>query len=324
MKKKDNGHIRKDANDLLTRQLRKLFFDNNMSLKENPSTADEDMGIDYYFEVFDDSIPKEPKHLYHIYNQNKGTENLKIITKKTDENFGKITFSLSIRHVEYFYYELDEALIFTICDIKNDKVYWYDIQNDSLLPERINEQKNNSINSITIYIPIENILNQETFDTLLKRRNYAKYNQIRKKEVINNLEADYSLTDVENSNFKMIDKILHTINLFEGIKVLPENVICQLHPFKGTKQRTNIFELNFETDNEEFFDFMDSIILEKNKLKIFDNDEFDENDKLRKVIEFFQVNNIYHICWSGKTLKKQICLHELFHYGECECERCNL
>ncbi|MCX8523141.1 DUF4365 domain-containing protein [Chryseobacterium formosus] len=257
MKKKGNGHIRKDANDLLTRQLRKLFFDNNMNLKENPSTADEDMGIDYYFEVFDDSIPKEPKHLYHIYNQNKGTENLKIITTKTDENFGKIAFSLSIRHVEYFYYELDEALIFTICDIKNDKVYWYDIQNDSLLPERINEQKCNSINSITIYIPAENILSQETFDTLLKRRSYAKYNQIRKKETFNNLEADYSLTNIGNSNFKMIDKILHTINLFEGIKVLPENVICQLHPFKGTKQKTNISDLNFETDNEEFFDFMD-------------------------------------------------------------------
>ncbi|MEN4762279.1 DUF4365 domain-containing protein [Chryseobacterium sp. C39-AII1] len=324
MKKKDNGYIRKEANNLLTSQLRKLFYDDNKNLKENPSTADEDMGIDYYFEVFDDSLPKEPKHLYHIYNQNKGTENLKIITTKTDENFGKISFPLSIRHVEYFYYELDEALLFTICDINNAKVYWYDIQNDPLLPERITEQKNRSINSITIYIPLENVLNQQTFSVLLKKRSYAKYNQIRKKGGLNNLEADYSLIENHSKDMLMIDKILYTINLFEGIKVLPENVIYQLYPFKGDSARTKVSDLGFETNNEEFFSFMNSIILENDKLKTLDSIELDENDKLREIVDFFQVNNIYHIRWSGNTLKKQICLHNLFHHGECNCERCSL
>ncbi|WP_183084569.1 DUF4365 domain-containing protein [Chryseobacterium sp. 7] len=322
MRKKDNPYIRKTANNLLTNQLRKLFFDNDMNLKENPSTADEDMGIDYFFEVFDDCNSKETKHLFFLYNQNKGTENLRIIKTKNDENFGKIAFSLSIRHVEYFYYELDERLLFTICDIKNDKVYWYDIQNDHLLAERIIEQKNKSINSIIIYIPLENILNEITFPTLLKNLNYAKYNQTRKKDNFSNATADYSET--EQVNIKNIsDKILYTINLFEGIKVLPENVICQLHPFKGSQGRTNIFESTFETDNEDFFEFMNSIFFENNDLKIL-NDPDTNSTKLREIIDFFQVNEIYHIRWSGKKMKKQICVHKLFHYSECDCERCNL
>ncbi|MCX8523142.1 hypothetical protein OF897_04295 [Chryseobacterium formosus] len=64
--------------------------------------------------------------------------------------------------------------------------------------------------------------------------------------------------------------------------------------------------------------------MENNKLRTLDSYEIDENDNLKKVIEFFQINNIYHIRWSGKTIKKQICVHELFHYAECDCERCNL
>ncbi|WP_294236832.1 DUF4365 domain-containing protein [uncultured Chryseobacterium sp.] len=321
MKKKDNGFIRKEANNLLTTQLRRLFHNDNKNLKENPSTADEDMGIDYYFEVFDDSIPKEPKYLYHIYNQNKGTQSLKIINTPADENFRKIPFSLSIRHAEYFFYELDEALLFTICDINSEKIYWYDIQNDLSLPDRIIEQKSKLINSITIYIPVENILNQETFNNLLKKLDYAKYSQIRKKG--KNLNADYSLTEIGNVQKRMIDKIIYTINLFEGIKVLPEKVICKLSPFKGNAARTNISDLALETDNDEFFTFMNSIKIEGEKL-VFLNNNVDENDKLREIIDFFQVNNIYHIRWSGNTLKKQICLHNLFHYDECDCERCNL
>ena len=109
MKKKDNKHIRKDANSILTDQLRDLFFRKNMMLGEHPSTPDEDMGIDFFFEVLDD---KSYKHLFLFYNQNKGTdESLKVIKTKTNKNFGKISFSISLRHAEYFYFELEEGLI---------------------------------------------------------------------------------------------------------------------------------------------------------------------------------------------------------------------
>ncbi|CEJ72037.1 hypothetical protein BN1195_04394 [Chryseobacterium oranimense G311] len=325
MKKKDNKHIRKDANNLLTNELRDLFFKKDMMLGEHPSTADEDMGIDFFFEVLDEN---NCKHLFLFYNQNKGTdEEIKIIKTKTNKNFGKISFPLSIRHAEYFYYELEESLIFTLCDIKSKKIYWYDIQNDSTLPNRIAEQINANKKSIQIYIPSENILNEDSFDKLLDEIKYSKINQIRKKRILSeNIEADYSKIKNDTEDKNIIDKIDYTLKLFDGIKVLPTNVICQLYPFRGTEYNTYINEFELYTDNEEFFDFMDNIDVVDNEFELKSKEVLVENqkEKLKNIISFLQVNHIEHIRWRGKNRKEQVCVHKLYQYGKCDCERCNL
>ncbi|MFS4429398.1 hypothetical protein [Chryseobacterium sp. S90] len=320
--KKDNRYIRKEANGLLTSQLRRLFLNKNMRLGENPSTADEDMGIDYFFEVLDDTISQEPKHLFLFYNQNKGTDKeIKKIKTKSHEHFGKIPFTISLRHAEYFYNELEEGLLFTLCDINNKNIYWYDIQNDPMLPERMLEQKAEGHSFIQIYIPADNLLGENTFERLFKQIDYAKYNQIRKKRIVKkDITADYSKTKITDSN--ILNEILHTLKLFEGIKVLPTNVISQLYPFKGS-DKTFFNDWGFYTDNEKFFDFMDSIVINRNKLESSENLEY-ESDKLREVINFFQYNKISHIRWSGSNSKNQICIHKLYDSSKCDCERCNL
>lgn len=267
--KKDNNYIRKEADDLLKGNLRELFFQNNMNLKEHSASAGEDNGTDFYFDV----TSENEEHNFFFRNQNKGTyDDLVIIKNNNDENFGKISYQISLRNVSNYYYEFDEAMIFTICDLNSNTIYWYDIQNDYSLKERILNQKNNDVKSIQIYIPTENVLNENTLKNFIDKIHYSKYIQLRKKKNISgNLDADYSKIEVDIREKHIIDKTHYVIKLFEGIVVLPTDVISQLPPFKGKENRTFIDKFTLNTENEEFFDFIESIVLENDELKLRSN-----------------------------------------------------
>jgi len=322
--KYDNDYIRKEADDKLKGKLRNLFLKNSMKLKEHSASAGEDNGTDFYFDVTNE----KEEHIFFFRNQNKGTFNdLPTIKNKVDVNFGKIYYTISLRNVINYYTEFDEAIIFTICDLNTNTIYWYDIQNDITLKERIVKQQNDGVDSIQIYIPTENVLNEESFGKLLKEIKFSKINQIRKKKTLGvNIEADYSKTKVDTEDKHIIDKIDYTLKLFDGIKVLPTKIIIQLYPFKGTESNTFINEFELYTDNEEFFDFMSSLSVIENDLEVGSKVEFVKNqkEKLRSIINFFQVNHIQHIRWRGKTPKGQVCVHKFYKYGKCDCERCNL
>lgn len=322
--KKDNNYIRKEADDLLKGNLRKLFHQNDMNLKEHSASAGEDNGTDFYFDV----TSENEEHNFFFRNQNKGTyDDLVIIKNNSDENFGKISYQISLRNVSNYYYEFDEAMIFTICDLNSNTIYWYDIQNDNSLKERILNQKNNDIKSIQIYIPTENVLNENTLKDFIDKIHYSKYIQLRKKKNISaNFVADYSKIEIDIKDKHIIDKIHYVIKLFEGISVLPINVICRLIPFKGTDEKTYINSFNLYTDNEDFFNLMDSIVLlNEEELKLKSDEIFieNQNEKLKDIVRFLSIHHIYHIRWMGKQYKNQICVHKLFQYKECDCERCN-
>ena len=298
--KKDNNHIRKEADYLLNGELRKLFFENNMKLKEHPAAAGEDNGTDFYFDV----TSENEEHNFFFRNQNKGTyEDLVIIKNNNDENYGKISYQISLRNITNYYSEFDEAIIFTICDLNSNIIYWYDIQNDNSLKERILKQKNDNVKTIQIYIPKENILNENTFKDFINKIHYSKYIQLRKKKYISgNLDADYSKIEEDIKDKHIIDKTHYVIKLFESIVVLPTDIICQLPPFKGKENNNFIYKFTLNTDNEEFFDFITSIILENDELKLKPNEIVVDNltEKLKAIIDFFKVNLIYHINWRGK------------------------
>lgn len=321
--KKDNNFIRKEADDLLRGKLRNLFLKNEMSLKEHGASAGEDNGTDFYFDV----TSKNEEHNFFFRNQNKGTnEKLSIISRKSNENFNKISYKISLRNAINYFTEFDEPIIFTLCDINSEQVYWYDIQNDSSLQERIQIQKSKKIDSIMIYIPQENILNEISFGKLIEEIKFSKLNQLRKKRILNtNLQADYSLTSVNTENKHIIDQLDYTLKLFDGIKVLPINVICQLHPFKGSENKTFLREFTLGTDNEDFYNLMNSLELSGSGLHFNTEEIFveDQQKKLENIISFFQVNHIQHIQWRGKQPKNKVCVHDLYQFGKCECERCS-
>lgn len=323
--KYDNDYIRKEADDKLKGKLRNLFLQNSMKLKEHSASAGEDNGTDFYFDITNE----KEEHIFFFRNQNKGTFNeLPIIKTKEDLNFGKISHSISLRNAINYYTEFDEAIVFTLCDLNTNIIYWYDIQNDITLKERILQQKNNDIDSIQIYIPTENVLNENTFDEFLNKIESAKLVQFRKKNILSeNYEADYSKIEDEIRDKHIIDKVDYTIKLFDGIKVLPTNVICKLFPFRGPDENnTYVRGFNFYTDNEELFNLLENLTLSDNHLILKIDEVFveNQNEKLKNIISFLLVNHIYHIGWRGKGYKDQICVHRLFQYSECDCERCNL
>ena len=321
---KDNNFIRKEADNLLTSKLRKLFYQNNTRLKEHSASAGEDNGTDFYFDVTNEN----EKHIFFFRNQNKGTfEKLNKIKTQKNINYGKISYQISLRNAINYYYELDEAIIFTICDLNTKNIYWYDIQNDLNLSNRIEKQHKKDVSSISIYVPTENILDEDTFELLLQKIELAKQNQIRKKKTLSEtFEADYSKIEVDIKDYHIIDQIHYTIKLFEGIQVLPENIISKLPPFKGNnKNETYISGFTLYTDNECFFNFIDTISLSENtKPTIGDTYVENQEEKLKDIVLFLLINHINHIVWRGKESKNKICVHKLFKYNKCDCERCNL
>ncbi|MEC5173916.1 DUF4365 domain-containing protein [Chryseobacterium nepalense] len=323
--KYDNDYIRKEADDKLKGKFRNLFLQNNMKLKEHSASAGEDNGTDFYFDVANEN----EEHIFFFRNQNKGTfTDLQIIKNEDDINYGKISHRISLRNAINYYTEFDEAIIFTICDLENNNIYWYDIQNDITLRDRILEQKNNDIDAIQIYIPTENILNENTFNDFLNKIENAKLIQIRKKNILNeNYEADYSKIETEISEKHIIDKIDYILNLFDGIKVFPTKVICKLLSFgESDDSKSHISGFSFYTYNEEFFSLMEKVKLSNDQFTLTDDEIFvdNQNEKIKSIVSFLLINHIHHIRWRGKGRKEQICVHKLFHYSRCNCERCNV
>lgn len=317
MEKKKNGYIRKEADDLLKGKLRNLFDVNKMNLYEHEASGGEDNGTDFFFDV----TTENENHDFFFKNQNKGTLNL----NRKKEEF--ISYQISMRNVTNYYYEFDEALIFTICDLKNKTIYWYDIQNDVSLGERIKTQINNGKSTIQIHIPIENVLNEETFDNFIEKIQYSRYSQIRKKNILSeNLDVDYSTLEYEIKDKHIIDKIHYVVKLFENFIVLPNDVLGQLPPFKFNGKNAIIDNYNLKTENIDLYDFINSINLENDEFNLKSNEVFVDNQsgKIKEIISFLRVNLINHIyCLRDKKLNK-ICVHDLFKNKTCDCVRCNL
>lgn len=322
MRKLPTKYIEKIANDLLKGKLRDLFLEKGLILGEHMSETSEEVGIDHFFEVLNYSN----NHLSFFLNQNKGTNNSLIIINK------KISFQLSLRHVNYFYNELVEPLIFTLCDIKNKDIYWYTIQTDSSLPERIlseehrNTEKKKIKKTIQIYIPVKNILKSTTFNRFLSDIEYVRKHQIRKKYIINeNLKADYTKLEEKIEGLHIIDKLYTTIDAFESINVIPNNIILRLPPFKNS----SISGFSLYTSDNELFDLVNDIKIKNGKYILSNNEEKVKNQekKLKAIIYFFKVNYIEHIRWKGNINDKEksyVCIHKLRSYKKCNCERCKV
>lgn len=326
--KKDNRHIQKDADDLLKGQLRSIFFKKGKRIGENPSKEGEEEGIDFFFEVFDGT---SKQHDFFIFNQNKGTdETLVTIKRKGHEEKGKIAFQLDLKHVKYFYFELFESITFTLCDINNKIVYWYHIQNDSTIPKRIENQIKDGKQSLQIYIPQTNILNEENFNRFIDEVKEAKLNQVRKKygAFIKTNTSNYSFIKEITKEKHIIDKLVYPIELFENFKSLPNNIIEQLYPFKeNTKSIVYIDNFTLRTDNEELFSFFRSLEFKNGEHIINGKTVKSEatKKKLETILEFFKTNLITHIGWRGKEPKEvnRVCIHNLYESKSCNCERCN-
>ena len=326
---RDNDYIEEVANNLLNNKLFDLFDKNQLKLVKTESGRRE-IGIDFYYQVFD--INNRQVLFFDL--QNKGTDKpLKIIKLKNHIQYGKISFSLELRHIRQYYYEITEPVLFVICDINNKKAYWYPIQLDNTVPDRLKakEDELKAKKSTTkkpklqIYIPLENEIKFENFNNLLKDIDYSREHQKRKHEFSISSDGDYRLIEEKIKEVHLIDKAYLTIQYFEGINILPTNVIIKLPFIKGSQYNTYIHHFSQKTENEDCYNLLSKISLKNETLLYEDGKEYVENqtEKLKTIINFFKISYINHLDWGGKKYKARICIHDLFTYSNCDCARCN-
>lgn len=328
--KRDTDDIEEKANNLVNNKLFDLFSENKLKLVKNESGRRE-IGIDYFYQVFDRN---DDKQVLFFETQNKGTDKpVKIITQKNHSEKGCISFSLEIRHAKQYYFQLTEPILFFLCDINDNKAYWYSVQLDKSLPDKISNKENELVAKksnikrpkIQIYIPKENEICSENFERLIKDIEWSRAEQTRKHNSFGDSEDDYSVIEKEIKGKHIIDQANITIGFYEGLNILPSKVISKLPFIKGSKYKTYIRSFSLNTDNEEIYNLLSSVKLTNNKLELLDGAVHTSNqeEKINNIINFFKANNIRHLKWSGKSYRKQICIHDLFVYEECNCSRCN-
>ncbi|UUF15714.1 MULTISPECIES: DUF4365 domain-containing protein [Flavobacterium] len=332
---KRNDEIQIEADSKLELKLMKLFRESGLEYKQHESDQKKEKGIDFYCHVYH---RENQTQLFFFETQNKGTNTpIKVIKSESHPEKGKISFQLELRHAKQYYYELTEPLLFMYSDITSDTTYWYAIQLDASIEDKISlkeselkeselKKSNTKKPTIQIYIPSENLLNSENFSRFTKEIHFSRLQQNHKGILPLQTKADYKFIKDKIKDKDIIDKAIFSIDLFEGMNVIPTNIISQLYPFKETSTKTYIFETDLKTDNEDFFDLMDSITLDGAKLisNRYNNDEL-VSEKLEKIIRFFTVNCIDHVHWAGSSEKpnRRVCIHKLFKGKPCDCERCN-
>jgi hypothetical protein len=317
-----NKHIEKDANGIITRKLRALFLTRHLELGENTTTPSQDWGTDFYIEVLNKDKENKREMLFLI--QCKGlNKNPKIL-----KNENAFSFNISLRHANYFYHELSEPLIFMVCDITNDKVFWCAIQLDTQLKDRIIEQANSRIKSLQIKIPADNILNEENFEKFLSDLNESQKVQFHKKREKINLKANYDSINKSLEGLSSVEGILKFLKIFEGINVFPVSIINKFKVFTG--KGGSLYGETLSTDNKELFDFLENLQVKDESFHLKNTQVdyanlADLQDKIRHVVNFFRINWISHVTWHGRSDKKRdrICVHNLFISKKCDCERCS-
>lgn len=320
--KVSESHIEKEANGKIRSKLRNLFLLKDLELLENETNANQDWGTDIYVEVLNKARENKREMLFLI--QCKGMNKKPRILKNEDS----FSFQMSLRHANYFYYELSEPLIFIVSDISNDIIYWYAVQLDSQLEAKIIEQAQKGKKSLQVKIPQKNVLNEENFERFFSEIEESQKHQLYKRKSKIFLGPNYKQINHEVNKLNIIDGLCKVIDKFEGIDVLPISVINGLDIFIG--KNGSLLGDNLSTDNEAIFDLFSSLELKDNvySFKNLDNDYShitDLQEKLKKILLFFSVNWITHLNWRGKAkrIENRICVHNLYFSSNCSCERCS-
>jgi len=327
---RDSDNIEGIANNFLDTLLRNIFNKNSLKLIPHPS-GKEEIGIDFFYQVME---RENDEQVLFFEIQNKGTDTPpKVIKQNNHQEKGKIGFSLELRHIKQYYYQLDEPLIFVLCDINNSKAYWYSIQLDKSIPNRIKEReeklalksKKPKKPKLRIYVPSSNIINEENFEKFLKEIESSKHEQIRKNNDSLISEADFTDIEKEIDGMHIIDQAFLVINKFNGINVFPTSLIPKLPFLTKTKYGARLDGFSLTTNHSEFFDLIKNITLVDKKLvyskgkNLVDKQEL----KLKTIVNFLKANYIRHLQWGGRKYRKRICVHDICIYNNCNCARCN-
>jgi hypothetical protein len=340
MSKMTTSEIEDLANELLTRHLIYIFKDLNYTLRPYQLSRLKEKGIDCKYEIETRENPSKTDGFFNV--QNKGTFD-KVQILKSTKNIGKISFKLEdVRQVDYFCFELDEPLIFFLCDLDNKDIYWYPIQLDSReLRPRVEEVRNKVAikekltKSIQIYFSPEKILckgDKIVNDNVMSflediKKSYAHQQYIRENRLLtsgNSFDNIEYAINAETKDKNPIEAISILAERFGHFKVLPIHILRKLFPFYNGEKEGSYSNGTFVTFNKYLINAYKEIRRENEDyfnagIKITKQ----ELEHLEKSLSFLKFNIINHLSYTRQH-QDRICLHTLFYYKGCNCMSCSI
>lgn len=271
-----------------------------------------DKGVDLYIEV-----KKNNQYTnFEIIVQLKATET---ITQNSDGSYSK---SIDTSNLNYLLNSpLPAIYIFYIATTKEFLFEWAETVYEDIKKEcddiniqdsyTIRFSKNLTVNSI------KNI-----------HRNILKKGQEEREKFENSFPLVIKNQIWNNQGKHILEVLFDTVKNVE-IHVLPTYYLPKLFPFaKNEKGGTFLMDSTLYTDNKELFQFLDNIIVRRNKFtfkkkskQIREIDNLDE--KLKRVLFFLRVNLIKHIRLVDSH-SQRICIHNLvLKSPSCDCEKCS-
>jgi len=332
--------IESNSNHLLGLTLTEVFKSQKLKLRPYNLHELKEKGIDIRYEI--ENRERKSKTITFLNIQNKGTyDEVKVL--KSTKNKGLISFQLEdIRQLHYFCYELHEAVIFFLCDMTNQNIYWHPIQLSSskylreiAKIEKEVDRKERKGYSVQIYIDPQKILlkekklvtnNLEDFFQDIERSEVNQHH-LKQKRINKILEPGNRITTSLNKELgilNILDALCKIKDEFNGLNVIPAHVIIELFPFKTERYLGICDNDSIMTYNEELFNFFDGIKVKDGKYVDKEGKPIAYNKKkFSKAISFLKTNRIEHLYFQ-RSYQKRICLHNLFPYHNCDCIRCSI
>ncbi|MEJ2884638.1 DUF4365 domain-containing protein [Pedobacter sp. GR22-6] len=322
-KTSDSTEIQGEGNIILDnvfRKIRKEFSD----IKINKTSEEHqlDRGVDFQIEL----VNKAGDQTIDMFKLQVKATDEGVVPLKITENKGYISFQLSHRHIRYYQDEIPWPLLFVLVDIKSELVYWYAIQLDDSLEDRMIESEADNHDSLQVYIDSDNILGPETFMKFVRDAVTSKNMQYHR--TIETVSK--TLTGVEefevDKNLPLLDQLYSLMDyLYEELQYIPIQLLTQHYPFKTSENyRPYYHQFKLYVDNEQLINMFSSFKIKEDGTIQFTDPSFingvvDYERKAEEILKQLSQNHIYYLI-SNKT-RKQVTI-SLFAQSTCDCVVC--
>lgn len=313
-----------DSGNILLDNVLESIREKYQDLKINKTSEEhqKDRGVDFQIEL----IGKPKENTVDMFKlQVKATDD-PVVPLKTTLNKGLISFKISNRHIRYYQQEMAWPLLFLLCDNSTKIVYWYAIQLDYSLEERVNESIAKNSNSIQIFIDPQNTVDANTFVRFIKDVEDSKILQFFKVSEGN----ENALTAGEDFQVDRSKPLLQQLfdlleYLFEEVQYLPVHLLTQYYPFKLTEGQSCFYQqFKLYSENNDLVAMLDSFKVQADGTINFADPTYiegveDYEKKTIAILAKLSQNHIYYVV-SEKTRKEVSTRY--FTHGNCDCVAC--
>lgn len=320
---RDTSEIQDSGNVLLDNVLegiRKKFVD--IKIIKTSEEHQKDRGVDFQVEL----VGKPRDETFDMLKLQVKATDKALAPLKNTTNKGLFSFQLSNRHIRYYQNEMPWPLLFILCDVPNQKVYWHAIQLDDSLEERVNKSEVKKNNSIQIFIDPNNLLGPETFLNFVRDARESKQAQFFR-------VSDEKLSPLIDSqdfrvdrNKPLLDQLFDLLEyLYEEITYLPLYLLTHHYPFKTSERFTPYYHwFKLHIENDQLVEMLASFEVQPNGGIKFCDTSFidcvdDYENKAKAIMRKLMQNHIYWLV-SEKTGKEV--LIKFFAHTNCDCVAC--